>query len=80
MRATALIETGRLLDAETELRNADKLSAHKLVLVHIQLARLYEKRGQNAQAAYELEKYLFQNPHAENAPAIREAVKKLRTK
>ncbi len=80
MRGAALIETGQLGEAESELLDADRLSSHKLVLVHIQLARLYEKRGQNARAADELEKYLGQYPNANNAPAIREAVKILRAK
>lgn len=80
MRATALIDTGQLDEAESELKDADRLSSRKLVLVHIQLARLYEKRGESGRAADELERYLRQNPNAENAPAIREAVKKLRAK
>jgi len=80
MRATALIDTGQLDGAESELKEADRLSSHKLVLVHVQLARLYEKRGERARAADELERYLRQNPNAENAPAIREAAKKLRAK
>ena len=80
MRATALIDTGQLDEAESELKDADRLSSRKLVLVHIQLARLYEKRGERGRAAEELERYLRQNPNAENASAIREAVKKLRAK
>ena len=80
MRGAALIDTGQLHEAESELKNADRLSARKLALVHMQLARLYEKRGERGRAADELERYLRQNPNAENAPAIREAVKKLRTK
>ncbi len=80
MRAAALIDTGQLDEAESELKDADRLSSRKLVLVHIQLARLYEKRGENGRAADELERYLRQNPNAENAPAIREAVKRLRIK
>ena len=80
MRAAALIDMGQLDEAESELKEVDRLSSRKLVLVHIQLARLYEKRGERGRAADELEKYLRQNPNAENAPAIREAVKKLRAK
>ena len=80
MRATALIDIGQLDGAESELKDADRLSSRKLVLVHIQRARLYEKRGEKKRAADELEEYLRQNPNAENAGAIREAVKKLRSK
>jgi regulator of sirC expression with transglutaminase-like and TPR domain len=47
--------------------------------VHLQLARLYEKRGDRARAAGELEEYLKKSPDAKNAPAIREAIKKLKT-
>ncbi len=80
MRGAALIDVGQLDEAESELKDADRLSSRKLVLVHIQLARLYEKRGESGRAADELERYLRQNPNAENAAAIREAVKKLRAK
>lgn len=79
MRGAALIETGQFDEAEEELKSADRFSDHKLDLIHIQLAHLYEKRGEKARAADELEKYLRQNPNADNAPAIRDAVKKLRT-
>jgi tetratricopeptide (TPR) repeat protein len=80
MRGAALIDLGRLEEAESELKDADRISERKLDLVHIQLARLYEKRGERRRAADELERYLRQNPNAENAAAIREAVKKLRAK
>ena len=80
MRAAALIDIGQLEEADSELKDADRLSSRKLVLVHIQRARLYEKRGEKKRAADELEEYLRQNPNAENAGAIREAVKKLRSK
>ena len=80
MRGAALIETGQFDEAESELKSADGFSGHKIDLIHIQLARLYEKRGEKARAADELEKYLRLNPNADNALAIREAVKKLRTK
>jgi len=80
MRGAALIDTGQLHEAEAELNNADRLSSRKLALVHIQLARLYEKRGERGRAAGELERYLRQKPNAENAQAIRAAVAKLRGK
>ena len=80
MRAAALIDIGQLEEADSELKDADRLSSRKLVLVHIQRARLYEKRGEKKRAADELEEYLRQNSNAENAGAIREAVKKLRSK
>lgn len=79
MRGAALIETGRLNEAEDEISRADQISSHKLPIVHLHLARLYEKRGNRSRAADELESYLRQKPEADNAAAIREAIKKLRT-
>lgn len=68
-----------LEDAKRFLLNADDLSGHKLADVHLQLARVYEKRGEPARAAGELEEYLKKSPDAKNAQAIREAIKKLKT-
>ena len=79
MRGAALIETGRLNEAEDEIARADQISSHKLPIVHLHLARVYEKRGNRRRAADELESYLRQKPEADNAAAIREAIKRLRT-
>jgi tetratricopeptide (TPR) repeat protein len=68
-----------LEEAERFLLSADDLSGHKLADVHLQLARVYEKRGDRARTAGELEEYLKKSPDAKNAPAIREAIKKLKT-
>ena len=65
-------------EAEKTLRHAYDVSGQKLHVVYLQLARLYEKRGDNARAATELEEYLKKSPDAKNAQAIREAIKKLR--
>jgi len=78
MRGAALIETGRLVEAEAALKNADRVSESTLPIVHIHLARLYEKRSDRKRAADELETYLRKKPDAENAGPIREAIKKLR--
>jgi Tfp pilus assembly protein PilF len=78
MHGVALIETGRLKEAEDEIARADQISSHKLAIVHLHLARVYEKRGDRIRAASELESYLRQNPGVDNASAIREAIKKLR--
>lgn len=78
MRGAALIEVGRLDLAEAELKRAFQVSQQKLALAHIHLARVYEKRGERSRAADELESYLNKKPNAENAQAIREAIKKLR--
>lgn len=68
-----------LVDAEKALNEAYRVSGKKLSAVHLQLARVYEKRGDLARAADELEQYLRENPYEKNAAAIREAVKTLRT-
>ena len=78
MHGAALIETGRLNEAEDEIARADQISSHKLAIVHLHLARVYEKSGDRMRAADELESYLRQNPGVDNASAIREAIKKLR--
>jgi Tfp pilus assembly protein FimV len=66
-------------DAETSLKHAYELSGKKLAAAHLQLARVYEKRGQRDRAASELEQYLREAPDVTNADAIRQAIKKLRT-
>ena len=67
-----------LVDAEKALAEARRLGGSKLPAALLQLARVYEKRGEPARAADQLELYLRENPHAPNAPAIRDAVKTLR--
>ncbi|MBV9928237.1 MAG: tetratricopeptide repeat protein [Acidobacteria bacterium] len=67
-----------LEDAEKALSEAYRLSGRKLGPALLQLARVYEKRGERARAADELERYLRDNPDAPNAPALRDAVKTLR--
>ena len=65
-------------EAEKVLTRAYQQSGRKLVAVHLQMARLYEKRGDRARAAAELEQYLRQSPDDKKATEIREAIKKLR--
>jgi Flp pilus assembly protein TadD len=65
-------------DAEKALSEAYRLSGNKLGQALLQLARVYEKRGERGRAADELEHYLRENPAAPNAPAIRDAVRTLR--
>jgi len=67
-----------LTEAETVLARAHQVSGKKLAAVHLQLARLYEKRGDRARAADELEQYLRQSPDDKKATEIRDAIKKLR--
>lgn len=65
--------------AEQALVKAEKVGGKKLAEVHRQRARLYEKKGDRARAANELELYLRNSPNAKNAAAIREAIKTLRS-
>ncbi|HEY0408047.1 MAG TPA: tetratricopeptide repeat protein [Pyrinomonadaceae bacterium] len=66
------------LEAENNLARAFELSGRKLTTVYLQRARIYEKRGEPLRAAAELELYLQESPQAENADAIRQAIKQLR--
>lgn len=90
LRGTALVEHAlgidpsrperrRALDeAEAALLRAVELGGGRLAAAHQQLARVYERRGEPARAADELENYLRANPGAGNADAVRAAVKTLR--
>jgi len=94
MRGVALINQGGLTqatssqtsderdyyfaEAEKALLHAYDVSKKTLNAVHLQLARLYEKRGDRKRAANELEEYLHKSPDGKNNAAIREAINKLR--
>lgn len=65
--------------AEKTLAQAFELSGRKLAAVHLQMARLYEKKGGRARAADELEQYLKMAPDDKKADAIRAAIKALRS-
>ncbi|HEX8844110.1 MAG TPA: tetratricopeptide repeat protein [Pyrinomonadaceae bacterium] len=94
LRAIALIEHANLInttqsnsaaerdyafgEAENSLVRAFDLSGRKLTMIYLQRARIYEKKGDRARAADELEQYLRETPDASNAELIRAAIKKLR--
>lgn len=65
--------------AEKDLAKAFELSGKKLATVHLQAARLYEKKGDRARAADELEQYLKMAPDDKKADAYRAAIKTLRS-
>ncbi|HSF24464.1 MAG TPA: hypothetical protein VLE20_09575, partial [Blastocatellia bacterium] len=67
-----------LSEAEKELNRAWELSSGRLTLVHLQRARIYERRGDKEAAARELENYLAAEPEAQNAAAVRTAIGRLR--
>lgn len=66
------------IEAESNLTKAFELSGRRLPGVYLQRARIYEKRGERARAAAELEHYLQESPDAANADAIRQAIRQLR--
>jgi Tfp pilus assembly protein PilF len=65
--------------AEKSLLDAFELSGKKLAAARLQLARLYEKRGDRSKAADELEAYLKLAPDDKKADALRAAIKTLRS-
>lgn len=67
-----------LVEAEKTLAQAARSPSRKLPEVHLQLARLYERKGDRARAADELEAYLRQSPNLKNAESVRQAIKTLR--
>jgi tetratricopeptide (TPR) repeat protein len=67
-------------DAEKELDRAIELSGGRLATAYLQRARVYESRGNYEAAARDLETYLKAEPDAENAPALREAITRLRAR
>jgi regulator of sirC expression with transglutaminase-like and TPR domain len=68
----------RLDSADKELDRAWELSQKRINGVHLQRARIHERRGDKQSAARELESYLKAEPNAKNAASIREAITKLR--
>ncbi len=93
-RATALIEEVVVIDAASAkgveeersfaLAEAERILGQalkqneKLAEVHLQLARVYEKKGERKQAADQLERYLRKAPNAKNAEQIKGAIRTLR--
>ena len=69
-----------LSDADKELNRAWELSNGTIPSVRVQRARIYERRGDKEAAARELEEYLRVEPEAKNAPAIRTAITRLRSR
>jgi tetratricopeptide (TPR) repeat protein len=65
-------------DADKELTVAWDLSNKKIPQVYLQRARIHESRGQKEAAATDLETYLKADPDSKMAPAIRQAILKLR--
>jgi tetratricopeptide (TPR) repeat protein len=64
--------------AGLELDRAWDTSNKRLTMVYLQRARIHDARGDKEAAARDLESFLKAEPEAKNAPAIREAIAKLR--
>jgi len=69
-----------LAKADHELDRSWDLSGKHLNTVFFQRARIHQERGEREAAARELENYLKAEPGANNAAAIKEAIRKLREK
>ncbi|HKB67471.1 MAG TPA: tetratricopeptide repeat protein [Pyrinomonadaceae bacterium] len=76
-KAAADERTFVFTEAEKVLLEALRLN-RQLADVHLQLARVYEKRGERPRAAAELEQYLKKAQNVKNVEAIRQAIKTLR--
>jgi tetratricopeptide (TPR) repeat protein len=73
-------KNSNLADADRELNRTWELSSKRLSSVYLQRARINQERGDREAAARELESYLKAEPGLRNAPAIKEAIRKLREK
>ena len=76
----SLLEDDKLIEAESSLNKANKLSNGKSSLVYWQLAKLYNKQSKFKEAADSLEKYLKYTPDVENKDKIIKNIERLRSK
>jgi len=76
--SSATVRDALYRSAEEALTQAFDLSGHRLPEVYLYRALIFEKRGERARSADELEQYLQANSGAENTDAIRQAIRKLR--
>jgi Tfp pilus assembly protein PilF len=79
LRTEGQEQQSALATAERELQKALDLTGQKLVAAYLHLARICELRGDRKAASEMLETYLKLNPEDKNAPAIREAMAKLKS-
>ena len=75
----ALLQLGKLADAERELLAAYRLGGAQMGGVHLMLGQIYfiEKKYENAQRAFE--QYLADVPNAPNANEVRAFIEKIKT-
>lgn len=74
---TPQLRSNFLAQAEQQLQKALSQSGNKLLAVHLNLAEVYEARGEKQAAIRELETYLKQQPTTPKAPAIRASITRL---
>jgi tetratricopeptide (TPR) repeat protein len=73
----ALIGLGKLDEAEKELKRALELGGDQAANAHRYLGALYMKRGEDANAIAELQKYLRLQPNVKDAAQINQIIKDL---
>ena len=77
----ALINTGKLDEAEKPLKEAYSIGGpNQARTAHLYLASIYSTRKEYQKAIAELETYLRENPKAQNASKIQEAITKMKAK
>ncbi|HEY0005346.1 MAG TPA: tetratricopeptide repeat protein [Pyrinomonadaceae bacterium] len=76
----ALRYSGKLEEAETQLKLAGKRAAQPIPQAHWELALLYNQTRRYAAAANELELFLKAQPDSRDAEGIRKLIKQLREK
>jgi Flp pilus assembly protein TadD len=75
-QAARLINEGKDSDAEAVLKQAVTLDA-KMAIAHYELAMVYVRTGQTAEARASLNKYLELEPNGKDAPTAKEMLKYL---
>jgi regulator of sirC expression with transglutaminase-like and TPR domain len=73
-----LRQSSKFEEAETYLKQADKLAAQKSADTHWQLALLFNQLKRYKEAADELELFLKTQPDSRDAEQIKKLIKKLR--
>jgi tetratricopeptide (TPR) repeat protein len=73
-----LRQTNKLDEAETYLKEANRLAESKSADVHWQLALLFNELKRNKEAADELELFLKAEPDAKDIELIKKLIKRLR--
>ena len=73
-----LRQTGELAEAETYLKQADRLAGSKLADAHWQLALLFNQLKRYGEAADELELFLKVEPDAKDTELIRKLIQRFR--